>query len=132
MPQISALVVKKADNTTNVTYDAQVASSGDSSPSIHYLTAAGSAPAFRPSLTVTTKWNGNRTARIITEVYKYPVWAIGSDGVTRIIDTYIKEVKTTRPTTMADGSVLEAQAQYCHLGDMTLIRDVHVQGFAPT
>lgn len=132
MPQQATLTVKKADNTTNVVYDAQVPSSGDKSPALWFLTAAGSAPRFRPSLSIQSQSNAAKTTRRLSVVYKYPVWATGTDGITRVVDEVIVEAMITRPVSMADSSVLEAVAQFAHLMDTTNVRDSAIVGFAPS
>lgn len=132
MPQIATLTVKKADNTTNVVYDALVPSSGDKSPALWYLTAAGAAPAFRPQLSLQSAWNGPRTARRLQVGYKYPVWATGTDGVTRIVDTLIIDATILRPAGMADSTALEAIAQFAHLVDAQNVRDSVTSGHSPT
>jgi hypothetical protein len=132
MPQISDLTVKKADAVTDVVYQGLVPSAGDKSPAKWFLTAAGAAPVYRPSLVLLSEDNGNRTARRFKGTYRYPVWATGTDGVTRIIDTYVEEFTITRPVGMSDTAVAEAVAQRSRLGLTTLYRDAVIQGYAPT
>lgn len=116
MPNIVNLVVKKNDNTTDVTYTAVVPSSGDRSPAIWQNQAVGSAAAHRPELKLVAKMNGSGTSRWLTIDYKYSQLATNSTtGLTSIANSARFNGSFTVPVDMAASDVNEAIAQCCHL-----------------
>lgn len=83
MPTMAALSVKKADETTNITYDVLTPSPGDGGVAVWRQdtgAAAGMPVGQRATLTVGAGFNGPRTARRLTLTFKRPYSYIDANG----------------------------------------------------
>lgn len=127
MPTMADIVVKKHDNTTNVTYVAQTASGGDSSPARWSLVAAADTAAQRPKLAMSSRYNGKGDARQIAVDFVYPVY--DADDV--LVGTIPLRVTGTIGEQIPDADVQEAVAQFTNLLDSSLINSAMIAGFAP-
>jgi len=132
MPSLANITVKKNDGTTDITYTGVAASAGDSSPAVWRSNTVGSAIAFRPELRLTSRANGQKTARRVDGVYTYPETVTGTDGVTRISDRLNLSFSAVIPNGMQDTNVNEAVAQALNLFASSLVKGSVQAGFAPT
>lgn len=130
MPQAADIVVKKADNTTNVTYSLLTASAGDSSPARWSENSLSTNRGHRPTLEVRSQFNGPRTARRSNSVYKYPVLRTISGVETRIGDVLV-DISVLIPQDVDDVTAAEAVAQGTNLAVSTLIRSAFTTAYAP-
>lgn len=131
MPQISDITVKKADEMTDVVYNAVVASAGDKSPAIFKAMAAGTTGASRPELRVSSSPNRARTTRVVECTYVYPtVQTVG--GVSTIPHRTLVDVRVTVPQGAPDVDTTEAVNQAINLLGSSLMRSVLSSGYAPT
>lgn len=130
MPIAADIVVKKADNTTNVTYSLLTASAGDSSPARWTETSLSTNRAHRPTLEVRSQFNGPRTARRSNVSFKYPVLRTASGVVTRIGDV-ILDFSVLVPQDVDDVTAAEAVAQGTNLAVSSLIRSALTSAYAP-
>ncbi len=133
MPNMADITVKKADGTTDVVFSKLSPSAGDTVPASWRCESVGNAPGLRPTLSLVTKWNGPKTARVITGNFVYP--EIVTDSVTstskvrnRVPITITATVPVEVPSTTAD----EAISQCMNLFDSALIVESFKTGFAPT
>jgi len=128
MPQMANITVKKADGTTDITYNALVASSGDRNPAVFRVEAASVFPARRPRATIATQDNGPKTARQVRFATSYPVY--DANGV--LLGNVPGQTMFTVPENLSVSDVAEAVHQHTNLCVTTLIRDSIKSGFAPT
>lgn len=133
MPSMANLVVKKYDGTTDVTYTALSASAGDNVAAQWRSESAGSQSNAKPVLTVTSKYNGNRSARRIDIQYRYPQMATDSTtGLSTVVNQIPISVSIAVPLGAPDTVIQEAVAQGTNLLVSTLVRSSIISGFAPT
>jgi len=133
MPSMANITVKKADNTTDITFTALNPSSGDTVPALWRSETAGPSASLRPTLQMKSTWNGPRTARRVEVEYQYPYTL--TDTTTS--STYVKarvpiKMTVTVPAEIPDTVVTEAVNQFTNLADSTLVIDCFKIGFAPT
>lgn len=133
MAAIADIVVKKFDDTTNVTYSALSASAGDNVAAQWRSEAAGSQSNAKPTLTMTTKFNGSRTARRVDINYRYPQVVTDSNtGLTTVVNQIPMTLSLALPSGAPDAVIQEAVAQGTNLLVSALVRSSLIAGFAPT
>jgi len=136
MPTMASLTVKKADNTTDIVYDALSASAGDGTPAYWRQdtgAAAGLPVGHRPVLKVTTTWNGPKSARQLKVNFNYPYAT--QDSTTTLYsvkDRVVFDGIVTVPQAIPAAQINEAVAQVMNLLATTLIKQSGQTGFAPT
>ena len=136
MPTMAAIVVKKYDNTTDITYDALSASGGDGSPAVWRQDtgqAAGKPVGLRPIVKVTTTWNGPKTARQIRYNLVFP-YAV-QDSTTTLYsakDRVVFDGILTVPQAIPSTDINEAVAQGFNVIATLLIKQSGYTGYAPT
>lgn len=130
MPQAADIVVKKADNTTNVTYSLLTASAGDASPARWTENSLSTNRGHRPTLEMRSQFNGPRTARRSNVAYKYPVLKTVSGVETRVGDV-ILDISVLIPQDVDDVTAAEAVAQGTNLAVSTLLRGALTSAYAP-
>jgi hypothetical protein len=133
MPTMANITVKKADGTTDITYTALSPSAGDGVPAAWRSESAGSAPGFKPLLSLWSKTNGNRTARRVEYDYSYPQTATDSTTtLTSVINKPIAKGYFVIPNEVPDTVLAEYVAQCTNLLASTLVKDSIKAGYAPT
>lgn len=132
MPTMADISVKKADETTSITYSQVVASAGDRSPAVWKSTSVGTAPAHNPSLSCASRWNEKRTARRVDFTYAYPQTATAADGSVGVVNVLPIEMSCVVPQGMPQATIDEAVAQAMNLFAATLIKTVCKSGYSPT
>jgi len=133
MTTATNLTVKKNDGTTDVTYTLLAAAGGDKSPAVWRNTAATGTGGQQPSLTVSSRNNGDNTARRVDMTYVYPsVYTDASSNLTQIRSKTVANVSIVLPLDTASVDALEAGAQLAHLLNSTLLVGVMQNGYAPT
>lgn len=130
MPQAADIVVKKADNTTNVTYSLLTASAGDANPARWTENSLSTIRSHRPTLEMRSQFNGPRTARRSNVAYKYPVLKTVSGVTTRVGDV-ILDLSVLIPQDVDDVTAAEAVAQGTNLAVSTLLRSALTSAYAP-
>lgn len=126
------IVVKKADGTTNVTYTAVASSAGEKSPAIWRNKTVGTAAGHQPTLQLSSRFNGTKTARRMDASGTYPSLVTGSDGKTAIADRVVLNLTGVIPMGMPSADVNEAVAQILNGFASTLFVGSVQSGFAPT
>jgi hypothetical protein len=126
------IVVKKADNTTNVTYVKQVAAAGDKTDARWQQTAGGSSINLQPYLTVRSQFNGPRTVRRVEGKFGYMNTYTDSTTAQQIVKatvvgSYSFQVPVVTDTTAAN----EGAAQFGNLLASALMKEVNSTGYAP-
>jgi len=132
MPSIANLTVKKNDGVTDVTFTAEVPSSGDKNPALWRNQSVGTAISHRPTLTLSSRNNGTGTARRMEGQLVYPVTVTGTDGKVTVSDKAIVQISGVIPLGMPVTDINEAVAQAMNLFATTLVKDSFKSGYAPT
>jgi hypothetical protein len=131
MPNIADITVKKADGTTDIIYTAVVPSSGGTSPAT-WLSAAGSAPAFKPKLKVRSFGDAAGKQRSTEGTYTFPQISTASDGSEKVTEVAKSVWINTIPQNMSNANIDEFVAQSCNLYKSTLYQACVKAGYAPT
>jgi len=132
----TSLTVKKLDGTTDIIYDALVASAGDSIPAIWRQDtgqAGGKPTGLRPTFSMAAKWNGPKTARQVLFEYRYP-YVTQDSTTTRYSSTDQVVVKTivTLPQSIPSSELSEATTQALQLCGLSAVRSQTWSGYAFT
>lgn len=130
MPSMADITVKNVANA-DVVYVAKVASAGDKTPAKWSCDAAHAVVGFRPWMTVNTRDNGPRNARIVEGVFNAPIIAV-VNGVDTIVARVPINLSGTLPTNVDGAKVYDAIFQATNLFVSTLMRSVYSTGYAPT
>jgi len=129
---MAAITVKKNDGVTNIVYSSVVASGGDKSPAVWRSNTVGTAAGQRPELRVSSRPNGDGTARRVEGSFSYPSLVTGSDGRINVANRFNLQFSAIVPLGMLDVDINEAGAQSMNLLADALIKAVMQSGFAPT
>lgn len=132
MPSMANITIKKDDGSTDVTYTAVVASGGDKSPAIWRNNSASGTPGQRPELRVSSRNNGDNTARRVEIQFTYPsVYTDTATSTTKVGARANFSGSFVMPGTMPDADAAEFGAQIGNLIAASLIEDSITVGFAP-
>jgi len=132
MPAMADITVKKADEATNITYTAKVASAGDKTPALWRCTSVGSAPGHNPALSLQSRSNGPNTARRLDFSFTYPQTATAADGSIQIVNLLNVNGSVLVPSGMTQTLIDEGVAQCMNLLASTLVKSSCKDGFSPT
>lgn len=133
MASIADITVKKNDGTTDIVYTAMQPSSGDGVPAVWRSETGGTATAFKPTLSLSTRWNGAKTARRITAEYRYPQTATDSTtGLTNVVNVVPGSMSIVIPSTTPSSVSDEAVSQMINLLNSALIKGAFKNGYSPT
>lgn len=131
MPNMADIIVKKADNVTNVTFTALTPSAGDKVPARWRANAVSSIPNHRPTAEVVSRDNGTKDGRRVMFSGKYPVIATES-GVEVLKAIVPIEISMLVPQNVDAVQATEAIHQMGNLFVSALIRSSFVDGYSPT
>jgi hypothetical protein len=133
MPSMADIVVKKADGTTDVTFNALAPSSGDTVPSVWRQEAMATQPNLKATCSLRAGWNGPRDARRVQMDFVYPFTATDTTtGLTSVIARIPIQVVATVPQLVTDAVISEAVAQCGNILDHALIQSCFKAGYAAT
>lgn len=132
MAAMADLTIKKADETTNIVYTGKVASAGDRAPAVWKCTTVGTAPGHNPSLSVTSRSNGDGKVRRVEFAFAYPQTATASDGSISIVNLFQCSGSAALPQGMPQADLNEAVAQCMNALASTLVKQAFKDGYAPT
>jgi hypothetical protein len=133
MPDMADIVVKKADGTTNITFNKLTASSGDKVPAQWRQEATGASASLRPTFEMVSQWNGPRTARRVSSSFQYPYTVTDSTtSTTTVKDRIPYGTSMVVPTAVPDTIVSEAVAQGTNLQTSPLVVASYKAGYSPT
>lgn len=129
------LTVKKADETTNIVYDALTGAAGDGSKAVWRQdtgAAAGMPIGHRATLEMRTTDNGPRTARRAALMFKRP-YSTQNTVTTKYeySDAFILEANAVMPKAIPALELAESVHQACNLLAQTLIKDALKAGYSP-
>jgi len=127
------ITVKKADGTTDIIWTVLAGSGGDSSPAIWRSNTAVGTLGQRPTLQVSTKWNGPKTARRVEISGNFPsVYTNSATGQTEVRGYVPIAASFTVPANIAAADLNEASAQLCNLIASAMVKSAVSTGYAPT
>jgi hypothetical protein len=127
------MTVKKADNTTDVIFNALAPSSGDTVPSVWRQEAMATQPNLKATVSLKAGWNGPRDARRVQMDFMYPYTSTDStNGLTTVVARIPIQVTATVPQLIPDSVISEAVAQCGNLLDHALIQSCFKAGYAAT
>lgn len=132
MPTMADITVKKNDGTTNIVYTVVSASGGDKSPAVWRSNSVGTAAGQRPEFRITSRPNGDGTARRVEGSYSYPSLTTGTDGKINVASRFNLTFSGIVPAAMLDADLNEGVSQGLNLIDSALIVSSFKAGFAPT
>lgn len=132
MPQAADISVKKADGTTTVVYNVVVAAGGDKAPALFRMNAAGGTVGQKPTLQVSSRWNGDRTARRVEGTFVYPsIYTNSSTGTTEVRAKSVGSFSCVLPQDMLSVDMTEVGPQFGNLLASALIAACNSSGYAP-
>lgn len=130
MANMANITVKKADGVTDVTFTALTPSAGDTTPARWANTAAETVANLRPTAEMRARFNGNRTARHIDFVTKFPE-VVTVNGVKQVRGTVPFTTSGVVPLQVDDAWINEAVSQHANLFRAALIQQATKEGYAP-
>lgn len=135
MPTMASITVKKADETTNIVYDALTAAGGDGSKAVWRQdtgAVAGLPVGHRATLEMRTVDNGPKTARRAELVYKRP-YSTQDTTTTKwtTTDAVVGSLSITLPKAIPSNELAEAVHQMCNLLASTLLKSAMDVGYSP-
>lgn len=130
MPSMANIAVEDAAAAT-VTYTASVPSAGDRSPAVWRQNAASGIIGHRPTLSVVTRDNQKQNGRVFEAHFKYPI-TVEVEGEVKVAAIMPFTISGTLPTNVDSADVQDGFIQMGNLLVSTLIRDVALDGYAPT
>lgn len=135
MPSMANLTVKKADGTTDITYDAITASGGDRTPAVWRQDTGASADlpvGLRATLSLSTQWNGPKTARNANFSFVFPCAVEDSTtGLYSAKDRIPMSGNITIPQNATPAQINEAVYQLFNLLATSLVKSSVAAGYAP-
>lgn len=135
MPAMANIVVKKADGTTDITYDALTGAAGDGSKAVwRQDTGAVSAlpVGHRATLEMATTFNGPRTARVARFSFKRP-YSTQNASTTKYetADSVVLSGTIVVPLSIPASEINEAVYQALNLLSSSLVKTSSAAGYAP-
>lgn len=136
MPTMASITVKKNDGTTDIIFDSIAASGGDNSPAVWRQdtgAVAGLPVGLRPMVKMSSKYNGPKTARIVSVNSEFPYAT--QDTTTTLYsakDRVIWNISATLPQGIPAAQLNEAVAQQANLLASALMKACFQAGYAAT
>jgi hypothetical protein len=135
MPSMANLTVKKADETTNIVYDALTGAAGDGSEAVWRQdtgAAAGIPVGHRAILQMKTVHNGPRTARRAVITYSRPYSTQNTTtSKYEAKDSVVARLEMTLPTAIPASELSEGIRQFLNCVNQTLIKQAAEAGYSP-
>lgn len=125
------ITIKKADGTTDVIYTGVTVSAGDNSPAVYRNSTVGTTLAERPSLLISSKSNGPKTARRVDVNYSWPIMSQDSGG-NKILSGRMTGSASVLIPQNQDTAVIKEQAfQFGNLMATAIVKAALESGYAP-
>lgn len=136
MPAMASLTVKKADETTNITYDALTGAAGDGSDAVWRQdtgAAAGLPVGHRAMMSLRTVNNGPKTARRVVINFERPYSTQNTTtSKYEARDRAVAKLELLLPQAIPASEISESVRQFLNLVNQTLIKQAAETGYAPT
>lgn len=130
MANMANFTVKKSDGVTDVTYTALTPSAGDRTPARWSNLASSTKANLRATVEMSSRFNGNRTARHVTLLMKYPE-IVQVNGVDTVAGIGHVTIDAILPLQVSDTALSEVVAQAANAFKATLVQDSFKLGYAP-
>lgn len=130
MSTLANIVIKKSDGTTDVTYTAIAGSTGNS-PAVFRNNTVGTTIAERPTLLISSKDNGTRTARRVDVNYSWPIVQQDSGGNKTITGRMTGSASVLIPQAQSADIIKEQAYQIGNLLGSALVKATFDDGYAP-
>lgn len=130
MANMADVTIVKADGTTNVTFTALTPSAGDTTPARWAQNATETVANLRPTAEMRARYNGNRSARHVSVVTKFPE-VVTVDGVKVVRGIVPFTTDGVIPLQVDDAWINEAVAQHANFFKAALIQAAAKSGYAP-
>lgn len=129
----TTVTVKKADGTTDIVWTTIAASGGDTSPwTVRSETATGYV-GQRPSFSMSSRWNGPKTARRVDVNAAFPmVYTDSVTSTTKTLGQVVFSGSFVVPQGVSDVTLSEAAAQLTNLLASSTSKAAISSGYAPT
>lgn len=131
MAQIANITVKKADGTTDVTYQAVSGSSTDGSPAMWVEPTSATTRGFRRSFSFKARLNGTKQARRVELRVMHPVVRVVG-GLETLVGSIPVDLTLPVPEWATDAEVSEAVEQSFNLFSDVTVRAQVKTGMAFT
>ncbi len=133
MPSQVAIIVKKADGVTNITWSAATPSSGDSTPAVWRSNSVSNVMGFRPKFTLLIRDNASKTGRVFQGSVTYPhTFTDTASGKISLVATTPIRFEGTLPAGVSLTDLKEAIYQAGNLFVDALVRSALEEQYAPT
>jgi hypothetical protein len=127
------ITVKADDGTTDVVYSALVASGGDRSPAVWRSNSSTGTPGQRPELRISSRNNGDQTARRVDGQFTFPsVYTDTNTSTTKVLNRANCSFSAVIPSDFPDVSAAEFGAQLGNLLASTLVEEILTSGYSAT
>lgn len=132
MPQMANITVKKADGTTDVTFNALNPSAGDRTKALWRVEAIGTIAGNRPTLEIQSKGSVNGQFRIVEGKLTYPETVTdASTGITSVRTRDLLSFTSTIDSNGSDLTHMEMAAIAGNVIKSDLVQSILITGFAP-
>lgn len=131
MPNMTNVTVKNAANT-DVVYVALTPSAGDSVAAQWRSDSQASLPMHRPSLAMSTRFNGGKTARRAELTFAFPFVYADASGQLQSKDKVVASISVVIPQGIPQTVINDSITQLGNLLVASLIGDSLKSGYAPT
>lgn len=136
MPAMASLTVKKADETTNIVYDALTPAAGDGVDAVWRQdtgAVAGLPVGHRALFAMKTLNNGPKTARRAVLTYSRPYSTQNTTtSKYEAKDQASFRLEMTMPQAIPGAELSESVRQFLNLVNQTLVKQAAEQGYAPS
>lgn len=133
MTTAADITIKKADGTTDILWSLLAGSGGDTAPAIWRSNTAAGTIGQRPTFSISSKWNGPKTARRVDMSGSFPsVYTNTSTGQTEVRGSIPMTVSFAVPANIAQTDLNEAAAQLSNLVATVLAKSAVSTGYAPS
>lgn len=130
MATIADLVVKKADNVTNITFTAIAGAAGDKLAALWRSETAATMRANRPTFSLRCYDNGSKTARRSTGQVVFPIVRT-INTVETLVEKVIFDFSCIVPNSLTDTEIAESVSQSTNLVVAAAIVSSIKSGVAP-
>lgn len=133
MADMANIVVKAANGTTDVTMVKVQPAGGDGQPAMWREDAASGAPGQKPALSVTSRWNGPKTARRVEASFKgHQTYTDTTTGLLQVANTLPISLSAVVPQGMPTAVADEIIARAVNSFASALFKQMLREGYAAT
>lgn len=125
------ITIKKADGTTDVIYTGVTVSAGDSSPAVYRNDTVGTTLAERPSLLISSRSNGPKSARRVDVNYTWPIMSQDAGGNKILAGRMVGSASVLIPQNQDAALINEQAFQFGNLMATTIVKAALSSGYAP-